>query len=204
MTAARIHPSADVSPQAEIGEGASIWHQAQVREGAVVGPGCIIGKGVYVGAGVHVGRNCKVQNYSCLYEGVTLDDGVFIGPAVVFTNDKYPRAINPDGSLKAGEDWELGRTLVKYGAAVGSRTVVVTGVTIGRWALVAAGATVTKDVPDHALVVGAPAKHVGWACVCARPLDEALRCPGCGRRYEPVASGLALVTEPGGAGTLPS
>ena len=187
----RVHATAEVSDQATIGEGASIWHQAQVREGAVVGPGCIIGKGVYVGADVSVGANCKVQNYSCLYEGVTLEDGVFIGPAVVFTNDRYPRAINPDGTLKSADDWHVGRSLVRHGAAVGSRSVILPAITIGRWALVAAGSVVTKDVPDHALVAGNPAKPMGWVCVCAQRLDEQLTCPGCARAYARFESGLA-------------
>lgn len=187
----RVHPTAEVSERATIGEGASIWHQAQVREGASVGPGCIIGKGVYVGADVSVGQNCKVQNYSCLYEGVTLEDGVFVGPEVVFTNDRFPRAINPDGSLKSADDWHVGPSLVKYGAAVGSRSVIVPGITIGRWALIGAGSVVTKDVPDHALVVGTPARQMGWVCVCAHRLNEQLHCPECGRDYQLAESGLA-------------
>lgn len=186
-----VHPTADVAAGAAIGPGTRLWHQVQVREGARVGAHCIIGKGVYIGAGVTVGDRCKVQNYACLYEGLTLEDGVFVGPEVVFTNDRYPRAINPDGTPKTEADWELGRTLVRYGAAVGSRSVILPGLTIGRWALVAAGSVVTKDVPDHALVAGAPARLVGWACVCARPLDEGLRCPACGRRYRRVGDGLA-------------
>ncbi len=189
MTEPRIHHTADVSPGASIGPGSSIWHHAQVRERAVIGPGCIIGKGVYVGADVRIGASCKVQNYSCIYEGNTLEDGVFIGPEVVLTNDRYPRAINPDGTLKAASDWELSGSLIRYGAAVGARSVVLPGLTIGRWALVAAGSVVTRDVPDYALVAGNPARQVGWACVCARPLDPRLSCPGCGRRYRLAAEG---------------
>lgn len=193
MSNFRVHRTAEVSESATIGEGASIWHQAQVRERAVIGPNCIIGKGAYVDADVHVGANCKIQNYSCVYHGTTLEDGVFVGPEVVFTNDRYPRAINPDGTIKGDSDWEVGPTLVKYGAAIGSRSVIVPGVTIGRWALVAAGSVVTKDVPDHALVAGVPARPIGWVCVCARPLPESMVCTACGREYQREGPGLATL-----------
>jgi acetyltransferase-like isoleucine patch superfamily enzyme len=142
-----------------------------VRELANIGSGTIIGAGVYVGAGVRLGRNCKVQNGAQLYEGVELEDGVFVGPQVCFTNDRLPRAVNPDLTLKAADDWEVGRTVVKVGASVGAQTVVVTGVTIGRWALVGAGSVVTRDVPDHALVYGQPAHVRGWVCECGRKLQ---------------------------------
>jgi acetyltransferase-like isoleucine patch superfamily enzyme len=126
---------------------------------------------VYVGADVRLGANCKVQNQALLYEGVELEDGVFVGPQVCFTNDYLPRAVNPDLSLKSPDDWHVGRTLVREGASIGAQSVVITGVTIGRWALVGARSLVTHDVPDHALVYGNPARVRGWVCFCARRLS---------------------------------
>jgi UDP-2-acetamido-3-amino-2,3-dideoxy-glucuronate N-acetyltransferase len=165
-----IDPTAEVSPRARLGEGCRVWRGTHIREGAELGAGCIIGANVYIGADVRLGRHCKVQNQALLYEGLTLEDGVFVGPLVCFTNDLLPRAVNPDLSLKAAADWEQGRTLVREGASVGAGSVVVTGVTIGRWALVGAGAVVTHDVPDHGLVLGVPARLRGWVCRCARTL----------------------------------
>jgi acetyltransferase-like isoleucine patch superfamily enzyme len=167
---ALTHPSAEVSPDASLGKGCLIWRHAHVRERASIGAGSIIGAGVYVGAGVRIGRNCKIQNNALLYEGLELEDGVFVGPQVCFTNDFLPRAVNPDLSLKTPSDWEVGRTLVRVGASVGTHSVVITGVTIGQWALVGAGSVVTHDVPDHALVYGQPARIRGWVCFCARRL----------------------------------
>jgi UDP-2-acetamido-3-amino-2,3-dideoxy-glucuronate N-acetyltransferase len=158
----KIHPWAEVSPEAEIGDGTMIWRNVQIREKARIGNDCIIGQGAYVEYGVVIGNRVKIQNNASLYNGLTLEDGVFIGPHVVFTNDKVPRGINPDGSLKGAADWAVGSTLVRFGAAIGACVVIVTGVTIGRWAMIGSGAVVTKDVPDHALVVGNPARIVGW------------------------------------------
>jgi acetyltransferase-like isoleucine patch superfamily enzyme len=166
-----IHPRAQVEDGVELGAGCKVWQLTHVRGGARLGPGCKIGSAVYVGAGVRLGANCKVQNQALLYEGVELEDGVFVGPGVCFTNDRFPRAVNPDGSLKDDSDWELGRILVREGAAIGAGAVVVTGCTIGRWALVGAASLVTRDVPDHALVYGNPARVAGWVCRCARRLD---------------------------------
>jgi UDP-2-acetamido-3-amino-2,3-dideoxy-glucuronate N-acetyltransferase len=188
-----IHPTADVSPQAQIGEGTRVWHDVQIRERAKIGRNCILGKNVYIDFEVSIGDHVKIQNNSSVYHGVTIEDGVFIGPHVCLTNDKFPRAITPTGTLKGGEDWEVGRILVKYGASLGAGAVIVTGVVIGRFALVGAGAVVTKDVPNHGLVVGNPAVLVGYVCKCGRrlePLEEqpdpraqAMRCNSCGLEY---------------------
>ncbi|MDO4899354.1 acyltransferase [Actinomyces sp.] len=166
----RIAPSADVSPDATIGDGSSIWHLAQVRERAVLGEGCIIGRGAYIGEGVHMGRNCKVQNYALVYEPARLGDGVFVGPAVTFTNDHFPRAVNPDGTLKSASDWEPVGVTVQDGASIGARAVCVAPVRIGAWATVAAGAVVTRDVPAHALVAGVPARRIAWVGRAGEPL----------------------------------
>ena len=177
----RIVDSADVSPDASLGEGSSIWHLAQVREGAILGENCIVGRGAYVGTGVVMGDNCKVQNYALVYEPARLGDGVFIGPAVVLTNDTYPRAINPDGTLKSAHDWEPVGVTIGTGASIGARATCVAPVTIGAWATVAAGAVVVKDVPEFALVAGVPARRLGWVGKAGVPLvsdgDGRWRCP---------------------------
>src|SRR5215469_455841 len=186
-----IHPTAEISPDAHIGAGTRIWSQVQVREHAHVGEECNIGKGVYIGAHVRVGSRVKIQNYALVYEGVTLEDGVFVGPAVCFTNDLLPRAITPDGRLKGDEDWEVTSTLVKYGASIGAGAVILCGVTIGEFALVGAGSMVTRDVPPYTLVFGSPARQHGYVCRCARRLvdvheqDGKLvgQCEVCGQVY---------------------
>jgi len=184
-----IHPTAEVSDLAEIGPGTSIWNQAQVRPGARIGRNCILGKDVYVDTGVHIGDNVKIQNGVSVYEGVTLEDGVFCGPHCAFTNDRQPRAINPDGSRKAADDWTLTRTVVRYGASIGAHATIVCGVTIGRWVMVGAGAVVTRDVPDYGLAYGNPARLRGFVCPCGEKLTRAqsvgptasvpMSCPRC-------------------------
>ena len=167
-----IHPTAEVSPHAEIGAGTRIWHQAQVREGARLGANCIVGKGAYIDFDVQIGRNVKIQNYALVYHGVTVEDGVFCGPHCVFTNDRTPRAVNPDLSLKRGGDWAVTPTVVKKGASIGANAVIVCGVTIGAWSMIGAGAVVTRDVPDHGLVWGNPARLHGFVCACGFRLKE--------------------------------
>ncbi|HLD75509.1 MAG TPA: DapH/DapD/GlmU-related protein [Candidatus Norongarragalinales archaeon] len=127
----RIHATADVSDKAILGEGSSVWNQAQVRENAKIGKGCIIGKNAYIDFEVVLGDHCKVQNNSSIYHGAKLGNGIFVGPHCVITNDLYPRAVNPDGSLKGSADWKVYETHIKDGAALGAQTVVVCGVTVG-------------------------------------------------------------------------
>lgn len=187
-SAVRIVDSADVAADALLGAGTSVWHLAQVREGAQLGVNCIIGRGAYVGTGVVMGDHCKVQNYALVYEPALLADGVFIGPAVVLTNDTYPRAINPDGSIKSADDWEPVGVTVERGASIGARATCVAPVTIGAWATVAAGAVVVKDVPAYALVAGVPARRLGWVGEAGHPLVEGEEpggwvCPVTGERY---------------------
>lgn len=168
--AVRIHASSTVSDQAIVGDGAQVWLFCQVREGARIGAGSILGKGVYVDSDVVIGANCKIQNNVSLFHGVTLEDGVFVGPHVCFTNDKVPRAVNPDLSLKGAADWVVGETLIKTGASIGANATIVCGVVVGAWSMIAAGAVVTRDVPAHALVVGQPARRIGWVCACGKRL----------------------------------
>lgn len=184
---ARVVDSADVAPDASIGDGSSVWHLAQVREGARVGENCVIGRGAYIGSGVVIGDNSKVQNYALVYEPAVLGDGVFIGPAAVLTNDTYPRAINPDGSLKSAHDWQPVGVTIERGASIGARATCVAPVRIGEWATVAAGAVVIRDVAAYALVAGVPARRIGWVGTAGFPLKPTAtgqwECPETGEQY---------------------
>jgi acetyltransferase-like isoleucine patch superfamily enzyme len=183
----RVAPTADVDATARLGAGTVVWHLAQIREGAKVGESCVIGRGAYVGPGVRVGDNCKLQNYALVYEPAQLADGVFVGPGAVLTNDEYPRAVTPEGQLKSADDWTAVGVVVGQGASIGARAVCVAPVSIGRWATVAAGAVVTRDVPDFAIVVGVPARRMGWVGRAGVPLTEKgagqFVCPRTGAEY---------------------
>jgi len=187
VTETFIHPTAIVDDGATIGAGSSIWHHAHVRAGARVGDRCMIGNGVYVGAGVTVGSRCKIQNRAMLFEGSRIADGVFIGPRATLANDRFPRAVTPEGELKGAEDWTQGTVQVDEGASIGAGAVVISDARVGRWAMVGAGSVVTRDVRPHELVVGNPARHAGYVCMCGRrlaPVGDAWRCSVCGRTVD--------------------
>jgi UDP-2-acetamido-3-amino-2,3-dideoxy-glucuronate N-acetyltransferase len=194
----RVVSSADVDERATIGDGSSVWHLAQVREHAVLGRNCVVGRGAYVGTGVQVGDNCKIQNYALVYEPAVLEDGVFVGPAVVLTNDTFPRSVNPDGTLKSGADWKAVGVILREGCSVGARAVCVAPVTVGRWATVAAGSVVTRDVPDFALVAGVPARRIRWVGRAGVPLQDQgsgrWHCPQTGEEFVEIDG---LLTEAG-------
>jgi acetyltransferase-like isoleucine patch superfamily enzyme len=192
-----VHPSADVSPRARLACGVRVWNQAQVREDAVVGEDTLIGKDCYVDAGVVVGARCKLQNGVYLYHGVTVEDGVFLGPRATTTNDLTPRAIFPDGTMRGPSDFRVTPTRICEGAAIGAGAVLVCGITVGKFAMVAAGAVVTKDVPAYGLVRGNPARLVGVVCACgnklALPSEASPRCLVC--QAPPPSQALDLLQQ---------
>lgn len=183
-----IHPTAEVSKQTNIGPGTFIWNNCQVRENVSIGRGSILGKDVYVDFDVQIGDHVKIQNGAYIYHGTKIESGVFIGPGVIFTNDKRPRAINPDGTIKASTDWEVSPIRVCYGASIGAGTIILPNVTIGKFAMVGAGSVVTHSVADHALVIGNPARQVGYVCKCGEKLIReglaGFACPSCGGKYQ--------------------
>ena len=178
-----IHQTACIDDGARIGVGTRIWHWTHICPGAVIGKNCSLGQNVFVADGVVIGNNCKIQNNVSIYKGVTLADGVFCGPSMVFTNIHNPRA-------KTSKMNQVRPTLVKRGATLGANCTIVCGHTIGQFAFIGAASVITKDVPDYALMVGNPAKQIGWACVCGERLTEDLSCPACGSQYKMDKKGL--------------
>lgn len=173
-----FHDTAVVEDGVSCGPGTKVWHHCHLRSGAVIGAACTLGKNVFVDSGVTIGDRVKVQNNVSVYRGVHLEDDVFVGPSAVFTNDRFPRA--------PGGDWEVVDTLVSQGASIGANATIVCGVVLGRWSAVGAGAVVTRDVAPHELVVGNPARRLGWVCRCGRVLAKStaaippMTCAGCG------------------------
>lgn len=184
-----VHESSFIDPDVSIGKGTKIWHFCHIQSGAEIGENCSFGQNVNVSSHVKIGNGVRVQNNVSVYEGVELEDYVFCGPSMVFTNDLTPRAKYPKGT--AGYK----KTLLKKGATIGANATVICGNTIGRWAMAAAGAVITKDVPDHALVAGIPARQIGWVCECGQVLEDKLSCKECGRKYKETEEGLAVLDE---------
>ncbi len=172
-----VHESSYIDKDVKIGKGTKIWYFCHIQSESVIGENCSLGQNVNVANNVKIGNGVKIQNNVSVYEGVELEDYVFCGPSMVFTNDLTPRSKYPKGS----EGYK--KTLVKYGATIGANATIVCGNTIGKWAMIASGAVVTKDVPDYALMAGVPAKQIGWVCECGKTLNSLLTCDGCKRDY---------------------
>lgn len=181
-----VHETSVVDDGVKIGKGTKIWHFSHIQTGAEIGEGCSFGQNVNVSNNVKIGNGCKVQNNVSIYEGVELEDYVFCGPSMVFTNDLTPRAKYPKGS--AGYK----KTVLHTGVTVGANATIVCGHEIGNWAMIAAGAVVTKNVKNHALMAGVPAKQIGWVCECGEILSESLKCNKCNREYSKFRNGIKI------------
>ena len=171
-----VHESAYIDEGCEIGKGTKIWHFSHILQNSRIGEDCSIGQNVVIGPDVIIGKSCKIQNNVSVYKGVTLEDGIFCGPSMVFTNVYNPRA-----EIRKMD--QVRPTLVKKGATLGANCTIVCGVTIGRYAFIGAGAVIIKDVSDYALIVGNPGKQVGWMCECGEKLDSEFICSDCGKKY---------------------
>lgn len=182
-----IHESSYIDADVTIGKGTKIWHFSHVHTGSQIGQNCSLGQNVNISNNVLIGNGVKIQNNVSVYEGVELEDYVFCGPSMVFTNDLNPRSKYPKGK----EGYKS--TKVKYGASIGANATIVCGNTIGKWAMIASGAVITKKVKDYALVAGVPARQIGWVCECGEVLKESLNCMNCKRDYIITESGLKEV-----------
>lgn len=179
-----VHESSYIDDNVKIGKGTKIWHFCHIQSGAVIGEKCSFGQNVNVSNNVKIGNGVKVQNNVSIYEGVEIEADVFCGPSMVFTNDMNPRAKYPKGS--AGYK----KTLIKQGATIGANATIVCGHTVGRWAFIAAGSVVAANVKDYAMMIGVPARQVGWMCECGEKLTDGLTCHRCGRSYIETENGL--------------
>jgi UDP-2-acetamido-3-amino-2,3-dideoxy-glucuronate N-acetyltransferase len=186
-----------VAETARLGAGTRVWADATVGPEAELGAGCIVGERAFIDGGVRIGDRCKIQNAALIYAPAVLEEGVFVGPGAILTNDRHPRAITADGSLAGAADWVREGVVVRRGASIGAGAVIVAGVEIGEWALVAAAALVSRSVPSHALVAGNPARRVGWVGRSGHRLEEAA--DGClldadtGERYREHEGRLEVV-----------
>jgi len=206
---ARIHPTADLEPGVSVGPRTSVWNRAQIRRDARLGADCVVGRDAFIDEGVVIGDRVKIQNAALVYHGVSVEDGVFIGPNAILTNDRYPRAVTSSGELAQADDWEVSPITLRSGCSIGAGAVVVAGVDVGRFATVGAGAVVTKTVSDYSLVAGNPARRLGWVCACGQRILDAeghpapaepdryaihreLTCAACGRLYVYVPDGDTL------------
>jgi UDP-2-acetamido-3-amino-2,3-dideoxy-glucuronate N-acetyltransferase len=174
-----VHESAYLDPGVEIGESTKIWHFSHILSGSRIGKNCNIGQNVVIGPDVIIGNGCKIQNNVSIYKGVTLEDHVFCGPSMVFTN-----VYNPRSEIRKMD--EIRPTLIKRGATIGANATIVCGITIGQYAFIGAGAVITKDIPDYALMVGNPARQIGWSCRCGERLSDRFECVSCGRNFMKV------------------
>jgi UDP-2-acetamido-3-amino-2,3-dideoxy-glucuronate N-acetyltransferase len=180
-----IHESAYVDQAATIGSGTKVWHFCHIMPGAVIGQRCSLGQNVVVMNGTRIGDNCKIQNNVSIYEGVELEDDVFCGPSMVFTN-----VLNPRSHISRKHEYR--KTLVRRGSSIGANATIVSGTTLGEYSFIGAGAVVTRDVPDYALMVGVPARRIGWMCQCGERLPDSGegRCRFCGTEYERAGEGI--------------
>ena len=192
-----ISETAIVEDLVSIGSNAKIWHHTHIRSNVTLGDNVIIGSNVYIGIGVSVGSNSKIQNNSLIYEPAQIDEGVFVGPGVIFTNDHNPRAINSSETQKSSLDWNKAGVVVRHGASIGAGAICVGPIEIGKWAMIGAGAVVVKDVPNFALVVGVPARQIGWVGKAGAKLLEVsstkFKCPISKKLYD--LEGLNLIEE---------